>query len=405
VLGADGPQLAGGLHHHLRQVDRLTRHHPPDVGASEQQQVGHQPAHPLGGAQRRAGRVAEVAGQLAGLGSVGEQLEVRQHARQRRSQLVRGVGDELALAGEHRFRLPTRGVELAEHAVERAGQLGDLIVGGRLRQAARGVARAGDLGGGSGQLGDRRHRPARDCHPGEQGEAGPCQHSEKQEQLDAPDGVLGVGHAAAVLDDHPADRLAVGQAHDGGNADHAIALDRRLRQARRSQRRRIGGRLRDDAFADREDPDHAVVGSGGEVAQPRFDPERVDRDDELGGKLFGNVRHLAIEVGADAVHRQRADRDREGAEDDEGQKRRDARQANPDRQPVEAGRYARRRESQRRQGPTHEGRSRLPGSCAAGAAPLPPRAFDGGWRRTPRSCSSSRTGHSPTPRRAGAGAR
>ena len=99
----------------------------------------------------------------------GEQLEVGEHARQRRAQLVRGVGDELALAGERRLGLPARGVELAEHALERARELGDLVVGlaaaGTLR---RGVAGARDLARRSGQLGDRRHRAARDRDPREQ---------------------------------------------------------------------------------------------------------------------------------------------------------------------------------------------------------------------------------------------
>ena len=127
MLGADRPELAGGLDHDLREVARLARHDARDVGARQQQQVGDQPAHPLGGAQRRAGRLALVAVQR-----LGEQLEVGEHAGQRRAQLVRGVGHEVALAREHRLGLAAGRVELAEHPLQRARELRDLVVGLRL---------------------------------------------------------------------------------------------------------------------------------------------------------------------------------------------------------------------------------------------------------------------------------
>ena len=99
-----------------------------DVAAGEQQEVRHQPAHALRGAERGARRLAL----LAAAASLGEQLEVREHARQWRAQLVRGVGHELALARQHGLRLGLCGVELAEHSGERARQLRDLVVGLRL---------------------------------------------------------------------------------------------------------------------------------------------------------------------------------------------------------------------------------------------------------------------------------
>ena len=58
-----------------------------------------------------------------------EQLEVGQDARERRAQLVGGVGHELALALERRLGLAPRGVELAQHVLQRVGQLADLVVG------------------------------------------------------------------------------------------------------------------------------------------------------------------------------------------------------------------------------------------------------------------------------------
>ena len=72
----------------------LVRRLAAGVGAREQEQVGDQPAHPARRAQRGGGGVALLAGQL-----LLEQLEVGQHGGQRGPQLVRGVGDELALAG------------------------------------------------------------------------------------------------------------------------------------------------------------------------------------------------------------------------------------------------------------------------------------------------------------------
>ena len=179
---ADRTQLARGLDDDLVQGARLVRDDAADVGAREQQQIRYQTAHAPGGAQGRARGVALFAVQR-----VGQQLEVGEHARQGRTQLVRGVGDEPPLAGEHRLRLPTRGVQLPEHALQRARQLSDLVVGLWLRDAAGGVAGARDLLGGRGQLGDRRHRAPGDRDPGEQRERGAREHPQQQEQLDAGD--------------------------------------------------------------------------------------------------------------------------------------------------------------------------------------------------------------------------
>ena len=52
----------------------------------------------------------------------------------------------------------------------------------------------------------------------------------------------------------------------------------------------------------------------------------------------------------------------------------------------------------------HTGRPPRRGGCGGAAARRRPRAFVGGSTRTPRSCSSSRRGRSPRPRRAAAGA-
>jgi hypothetical protein len=52
VLGADGSQLARGLDGDLAEVAGLALDLARRVGAREEQQVRHQPAHALGGAQR-----------------------------------------------------------------------------------------------------------------------------------------------------------------------------------------------------------------------------------------------------------------------------------------------------------------------------------------------------------------
>ena len=141
-----------------------------------------------------AGELDEVADQLAELLELGdevapqalavggrqvaagaEHLEVGAQRRERRAQLVRRVGDELALGA-------LRVVERLEHRVERRGQPRELVVALRL-DAARQVARAGDVLGGLGQLGDRSHgvaggeaaeeRRQRDAAEREQPEAEP----------------------------------------------------------------------------------------------------------------------------------------------------------------------------------------------------------------------------------------
>ncbi len=62
---------------------------------------------------------------------LGQHLDVRAQAGDRRAQLVRGVGDELALGGD-------RALERVEHRVEVLGQLADLVVARRPRSGGRG---------------------------------------------------------------------------------------------------------------------------------------------------------------------------------------------------------------------------------------------------------------------------
>ena len=156
---------------------------------------------------RRIRRVERSAG-LGGVGLLavellGQQLEVGEQAGQRRAQLVRGVGDELALALERGLGLAARGVERPEHPVQRAGQLGDLVVGlAAGAPAARGRASARS-----------RARPSVSCVIGriaraargqaaEQREHGAAEHAEQQEQAHAARRVVDVGERAGVRRSH-----------------------------------------------------------------------------------------------------------------------------------------------------------------------------------------------------------
>ena len=148
------------------------------VGAREQQQVADEPAHPPRRAQRRLGGLGLLAVEL-----VGEQLEVGEHARQRRAQLVRGVGDELALAVEHRLGLAARGVERAEHPLQRPRELGDLVVGlgrGEIRGSGRACARSRAPASVSSAIGRIARRAVAEA--GEQGEDRAAEHAEDEEE-------------------------------------------------------------------------------------------------------------------------------------------------------------------------------------------------------------------------------
>ena len=116
------------------------------VGAREQQEVADEAAHPLRGAQRRAARPRGARRRATSASS----SRFGEDARQRRAQLVRGVGDELALA----LRAPSS-VSLREASRPSSiswsvrAELGDLVVGARARErrpgsrVSRDVARAG----------------------------------------------------------------------------------------------------------------------------------------------------------------------------------------------------------------------------------------------------------------------
>ena len=115
-----------------------------------------------------------------------EQLEVGEDAGERRAQLVRGVGHELALALQRRLGLAAGGVELAQHVLQRVGQLRHLVLGLRAwggRWRGRGCAPP---------RGRRWVRPAigriarrATAKPGQERQAGAAEHAEREEEVEA----------------------------------------------------------------------------------------------------------------------------------------------------------------------------------------------------------------------------
>ena len=89
------------------------------LGARQGEHVAHQPVELVEAAQQRCGSV--VAAALVGFAV--QQFDLRAQDSERRPQLVRGIGDEIALALE-------RPLEPLEHVVERPGQHAHLTAGG-----------------------------------------------------------------------------------------------------------------------------------------------------------------------------------------------------------------------------------------------------------------------------------
>ena len=130
-----------------------------------------------------------------------QQLEVGEDAGQRRAQLVRGVGDELALLLHRPLALGAGGVERAQHLLQGHGQLADLVVGARLRHVARGVAggrRSARAVAVSEAIG-RIARPAI-ATPARLASRVAAEHAGGDEQPEPVDGRVDVLLVAAVLD-------------------------------------------------------------------------------------------------------------------------------------------------------------------------------------------------------------
>ena len=132
VAVGDGPELGRHLDQHAADVGRLVRELAVGVGAGQQQQVADEAAHALRGAQRRARRLAALA-----VEDVGQQLEVGEDE-------VSGVRSSCEASATNcrwRCRAPSVSSRAASSASSMAcsvrGELGDLVVGGRLGDRLR----------------------------------------------------------------------------------------------------------------------------------------------------------------------------------------------------------------------------------------------------------------------------
>ena len=113
----------------------------------------------------------------------------------------RGVGDELALAGEGRLGLLARAsssawsmpssVRASSAISSSVSGTGTRMFGSRVSSMRRAVAVSAR---------DRGHRATRDPQAGGEGQRGSAQHAQREEDPHAGHGALDVGHRAGVLD-------------------------------------------------------------------------------------------------------------------------------------------------------------------------------------------------------------
>ncbi len=120
-----------------------------------------------------------------------EHLDVRPQARERRSQLVRRVGDELALR-------PRRLFERAEHGVEARGEPAELVAPLRVDPLGQ-IAGLRHLLGRVGQPSHRRQRGSRDGQPKAGGDPDSADRDQDQEQPHPVERAVDLGQRAGDL--------------------------------------------------------------------------------------------------------------------------------------------------------------------------------------------------------------
>ena len=171
----------------------------------------------------------DVAEQLLALGGVDvggllEDLDVGAQARDRRAQLVRGVGDELALGVHGGVERAHRAPEGVEHRVEADREAPDLIgaVGG---DASREVLGARDVLGGACQAPDGRDDGARDDPAQQRREGDPAERDQREDQPQAAQHVVDFGERLGELDGQAG-------AHALGEDAQVDAVDARVAEER-----------------------------------------------------------------------------------------------------------------------------------------------------------------------------
>ena len=244
---------------------------------------------------------------------------------------MRGVGHELALAGQHVLGLGAGVGQRPEHPLQRAGQLGHLVVGLGLGDLHPRVTGALDVSGRLRELSDRSHRPPRDHQPGQQRAGGAAQHPEHEQQAHVRDRGLHVRDRAGVLHEHLAPQAQVARA----GLDQ-VAVDLLVGQEGQAQVGRAGG-LGDRRPIQGQHADDGVLAGGVEVEvghHAHDPPVVVDSDHQPVAQVVGGGGGLVLEVRADPVGGQASDEEGEHAQDEQGQQRRRAGQAPADRQPA-----------------------------------------------------------------------
>ena len=146
VVGVDDARVVDRLEQQPGQVDGLALERAARVEAGQQEQVLDQPGHP-----RRLGLHLVERG-AGGLRAAAGELGVAGDRRQRRTQLVRGVRDELAHLLLAAVALVEGRLDVVEHRVERRADLADL--GALVGEAGGHALGHVDLAGGEGELGD-----------------------------------------------------------------------------------------------------------------------------------------------------------------------------------------------------------------------------------------------------------
>ena len=244
---------------------------------------------------------------------------------------MRGVGDEVSLRLDHLVGLGPSRVELAEHAVERAGELGDLVLGPLLGDAARGISGGRDLAGRRSELGDRAQRPAGEQVAGDGGDDGPGDDPGDQEEPQPADRGLDRVRAARVL--HVDRRL------------EPVARNRDRRDLQIAARREAGVGAAEVRRAGRDAVGHGPTvevheadvgeGGGGDLVEVR----NVHRDARVAGG--GDLRRDRLRAGVELAVEVAVEPVRGEAADDEGEAdQRHARQPREDRGEAPAKRPA-----------------------------------------------------------------
>jgi hypothetical protein len=201
MIGGRRPGVAGSVDGQPGQVDRFAGQRAARVQLGQQQQFVHQHAHPGRLRLHPAESMGDVGRHRPGMPA--GKLGIAPDRRQRCAQLVAGVGGEPAQPGLARRPPGQRGLDVAEHAVERRPHLADLGPGVGVRHPLRqpdlptGQRQLGDPGRSGG---DPAQRPQRQPH--ERGADDPGEHQHRaehrdQREFDPPQGGFHFGQRQA----------------------------------------------------------------------------------------------------------------------------------------------------------------------------------------------------------------